>query len=235
MPKARKDRFLLGPFFDVDPARSEIIPVGFEEAEEPLSLCMGRYKVRSNEPALHGSDVHITNKDVTAFIQADWDRVFGTDKPNRGFLLAYRAGAFAAGRVAEELVLRKLLTKARFRGGAVVEYLLFSEAQERSLVLPRKGSQSDDLVLCLENGDRLIVESKAAFAGKSYLSRSVPKAVSQLSATLERNSGLSSAALCLIDLTRHSIAIATMNREEAMSSRQALIERIRDLTLLKQL
>jgi hypothetical protein len=209
-----EESFLLGPFFNVDSDRTEICPVGFEESAEPLESCMGGYSVRSNEPALNALTFKITNKDVTAFIQADWGRVFGPVPPARGFLLAYRSGAFAAGRVAEEVVLQKLLSGALIFGSRVKEMLLFSEAQERSLVVRSKGSQSDDLILILEDGQSLILESKAAFAGKGYLRRSLPKALSQLSATIRNNPNLTGAVLCLIDLGDHRVVVVSIQVED---------------------
>lgn len=208
--------YLLGPFFDVDPERSEIIPVGFEESHEPLSMCMGGYKTRSNEASVDGIEFAVTNKDVTAFIQADWDRVFGPVPPARGFLLGYRAGAFAAGRVAEEIILHKLLPGTTLLGSNVQQLLLFDDAQARGLVAPRRGSQSDDLILCLGNGSALIAESKAAFSGRSYLRRCIPKAVLQLAATLRANQELSGALLCLINLKELSIQIVSFQRDSLL-------------------
>ena len=216
-----EESFLLGPFFDVDPDRTEIFPAGFEESAEPLELCMGAYSVRSNEPALNALTFKITNKDVTAFIQADWDRVFGPVPPARGFLLAYRSGCFAAGRVAEEVVLQKLLQGVVILGSRVKEMLLFSEAQERSLVVRSKGSYSDDLILILEDGRSLILESKAAFSGKGYLLRSLPKALSQLSATIRNNHALAGAVLCLVDLRAHAVVLVSIQVEDFEASRVA--------------
>jgi hypothetical protein len=205
--------YLLGPFFD-GPDRNEIIPLGFEEAAEPLEMCMGPYTVRSNEASLDANPLVVTNVDVTAFIQADWDRVFGPIPPARGFLLAYRAGAFSAGRVAEEIVLSKLLPGARLLGDEVAQILLYSEAQDRDVVGPRRGSQSDDLVLVLRDGRALIAESKAAFSGSSYLRRCIPKAVAQLSATLRSNPTLRGAVLCLIDLRKRNVQVITLSYED---------------------
>jgi hypothetical protein len=219
--ETEEESFLLGPFFNVDTDRTEIWPVGFEESAEPLESCMGAYSVRSKEPALDGASFRITNKDVTAFIQADWDRVFGPVAPARGFLLAYRSGCFAAGRVAEEIVLQKLLQDAVILGSRVKEMLLFSEAQERSLVVRSKGSYSDDLILILEDGRGLILESKAAFSGRGYLRRSLPKALSQLSATLNNNPALSGAVLCLIDLRTHGVVVASLEIEDLGPARLA--------------
>lgn len=215
---------LLGPFYDVDEERTEIIPLGYEESAEPLEMCMGAYVVGSNESSIDGAPLKITNKDVTDFIQADWNRVFGPVPPARGFLLAYRAGAFAAGRVAEEIVLAKLLQPASLLGSPVEEILLFSEAQERGLVGLRQGSQSDDLILVLKDGRALIAESKAAFSGRSYLRRSVPKAKSQLQATLQRNPKLAGAVLCLINLSLRKVSITSVDRDALITNNNFLLE-----------
>ena len=153
--------------------------------------------MRSNVPSIDGTALEITAADVTAFIQADWNRVFGPVPPSRGFLLAYRSGTFAAGRLAEELVVTKLALGRELHGSVVQEVLLFSDVQERSLISRGTGVASDDLVLLLADGRKYLVESKAAFRGHAYLRRSIGKATAQVRSTLVHNPGLAGAGLAL--------------------------------------
>lgn len=199
----------LGPFYDSH--GPEIIPLGYEESLERLAQALGVYAVRSNLEELDGIRLEIDHYDLTHFIQEDWDRVCAGDSP-RGFLLASRAGAYAAGRVAEEVILRRLLRPALILGQPVHDVASFWEYEDRGLVVRAKGCRSDDLLVELDDGRLGTAESKATFKGTQYLRRSLTKAGVQLAATLQANPRVSFVMVGLIDISGRRLAIAAAER-----------------------
>lgn len=200
----------LGPFYETHGI--ELIPIGYEESAERLAQALGPYVVMSNIRCLDNTELRVDHYDLTRFIQEDWDRVSAGQSP-RGFLLCYRAGAFAAGRVAEEVILRRLLRSTDLFGQPVQEVLHFWQAVERGLVRRRVGLDSDDLVVRLANNVVGVVEAKASFHGSSYLRRSIQKIAAQLVATLGMNPTLTFVLVALINLEKHTIVVAGTERE----------------------
>ncbi len=205
-----ESHYKLGPFYDVD--GTEIIPLGYEESHDRIEQSMGKYAVKSNLKEIHAMELLITNLDMTAFIQQDWNRVMAGNSP-RGFLLAYRGGAYAAGRVAEEVVLKKLFRNANLFGRKVKRALYFWDAVDQDLVKRTKGTQSDDLILELSGKHLVVVEAKSTFRGTSYLNKSIPKIESQLQATLQANPVIAFVIAAFVDLLNHSLVIIGKKRE----------------------
>jgi hypothetical protein len=205
----------LGPFYDVD--GSEIFPVGFEESVIPLEQSMGWYTVKSKLPDIHGIRFPIQAAEFTHFIQQDWNRIMAGNSP-RGFLLATRAGAYSAGRIAEEVVLHKLLTGRSIFGASIQAQIPFWQACDSGIVQRVKGIGSDDIVLRLDDGRLVAVESKASYRGTRYLRRSLPKVELQLKATVITNPNLAGVLAAMIDLNEHIIRIVGASTEQFLTS-----------------
>lgn len=216
----------LGPFYEGH--GPEIIPLGYEESLERLAEALGVYAVRSNLHELDGISLEIDHYDLTYFIQEDWDRVCAGNSP-RGFLLATRGGAYAAGRVAEEVILRRLLRPALIFGQTACDVAAFWKYEDRGLVVRAKGCRSDDLVVELADGRLGAVESKATFKGTRYLHRALTKVAVQLSATLHANPVLSFVLVGLIDISDHRLAIAGTERASFMADPDWLREVVEPL------
>ena len=123
-----------------------------------------------------------------------------------------RAGAYAAGRVAEEVILRRLLRPAQVFGKPVRDLAAFWEYEDRGSVLRAKGCRCDDLVVELADGNLGAVESKATFKGTRYLQRALTKVSVQLGATLQANPAMSFVLVGLIDISDHKLAILGAER-----------------------
>lgn len=204
------DDYHLGPFFDSD--GEEIIPVGDEAVDIPLNRALGRFLVRSCIPELHNRLVHVSAKIMTEFIQFEWDRMWaGT--PSQGFLFAYKGSAAAAGRLAEEVILREAFREVSLLGSAVERVLTCADAIEAGMLNGvLRGVRSDDLVLILSDERIGILESKSRYTKSRYLSRSKRKAVAQLGASLAVNPQVEFVAVALVDLERREIEIAVSER-----------------------
>lgn len=212
---------VLGPFYLLDEAtgeRIEFIPLGYEKSAMRLVQALGDFTVRSNLLELDGAQVRIDDALLTAFIQADWDRAVAGNSA-RGFLLASRGANAAAGRVAEEVVLRQLLSRATLFGSPVKELLDFWAACDRGLVARvQVGEGSDDLILLLEDGRLAALESKAMFRTTGYLLTVRPKIAAQLQATLAANPTIGLVLAALVDLVNHTVVVCGTEREPFLTN-----------------
>lgn len=206
----------LGPFYLEH--GEEFFPVGFEEAVERVADSLGVYQVRSN--ANLPSEVSVNHYDLTKFIQSDWDRLSASEgvapieRERRGFLLSSRSSSQASGRVAEEIILRKLLEEFKYEALQATEVLWFYEALDSGFVSKARGLGSDDFVVKLSSGGLMLVESKASFAPGSKPERYIKKAAQQLLAAVKANDGVALVALCLLDLARKSVKVAVVPEPE---------------------
>jgi len=218
----------LGPFLDGD--GTEILPCTTEATGDLLAECMGYYTIRSNVPHLHSTTFLLCNRLLTAYIQENWNEVMGPDLSD-GFLLAYRSPHKAVGRLAEDVVCAQLFSNLHLDGEPVRERLAAADAYRRGLLTqPAKGYRSDDLILLTDRGVAGLVESKASFVGTSYLARCLPKAFTQLKATLAANPGLRVVLLALTTIPQKLITVAEFGRHAALSlDINALVEATREL------
>lgn len=206
----------LGPFYETH--GPEIIPLGGEEMMEPFSIIMGTYSVRSEVAEFDDRQVVLGHYDLTMFIQEEWDRMM-VGEPSRQFLLASRGKAHAAGRLAEEVVLKKLLINEKMFGSLIEEVLEFREAQEQERVQGvTKGTRSDDLILVLADGRIAAHESKASFRKSRYLRDSRTKIEKQLGALLRINSGIALAFGARINFIQHTIEVAGATRDDFLDN-----------------
>jgi len=195
----------IGPFHDTD--GSEIIPLGMEDGVESLAELIGAYRVVESDLAeLRGVVVEIDGRDLTRFIQQDWDRVMQGDRPRRGFLMAYRSRAYATGRMVEEMLAAKLLVGAGVYDPNVARSVYFGDAEDEGLVRRPKGRRSDDLVLVSRGGDVVLVECKASHS-EGYLKRSAPHCRRQLAASWRANPHAAGALAVLVNLTEKSVQV----------------------------
>jgi len=161
-PHSVDGSYLLGPFYDLD--RLEISPAAFERRMSRLSDLWApiRWQQRPKHRRPRGRD-HCRRHD--RFHSGRLEPGFRPCPPRAKFPSRLPKRNFAAGRLAEELVLTKLALASELHGSVVQEVLLFSEAQERSLVSRASGVASNDLVFLLADGRKFLIESKAAFRG----------------------------------------------------------------------
>ncbi|MBX3118391.1 MAG: hypothetical protein KF784_04945 [Fimbriimonadaceae bacterium] len=220
------EEYLLGPFYDID--GTEFLPTGFDETFEPLELAMGSYVVTSNDPALTSKSIKVTNRDLTAYIQADWERVFGPE-PTKGFVMAYRSGTYAAGRIAEEILVRKFFETSTLFGEHVQNVQPAMDVPSDLFQRVSAGVRSDDAVLITTEHEIVLVESKASFSGFSYLSRSVPKAIAQLSASLQVNFNALGGVVLLTNLQNRHCVVGTFPRDDFVNRQTHVAEQLRGL------
>lgn len=207
-----QEDYHLGPFFDSD--GEEIIPVGDEAVEVPLDRALGRFLIRSCMSQFDRRVVHVTAKIMTEFVQHEWDRMWvGT--PSQGFLLAYQGSAAAAGRLAEEVILRETFQGVSMLGAKVERVMSYADAIDAgTLQRVIQGVRSDDLVLVFSDKRIGILEAKSRYTKSRYLSRSRRKAVAQLHASLAVNPTVEVVAVALVDLERREIEIAAASRDD---------------------
>ncbi len=198
----------LGPFFDAD--GDEIVPCTTEATDELLAECMGYYRVFSNLPVVHGSELLLCNRTLTRFIQENWSEVMGP-KLSDGFLLAYRSPHKAVGRLAEDVICDQVTEILRRSGNGINQRFTAADAVRKGLLIQHaRGRRSDDLLLAMGNGSGCLVESKASFSGTEYLRRSLPKAFAQLRATAALNRNLESVLLVLTGIRQKEIVVARL-------------------------
>lgn len=206
----------LGPFYMEH--GDEFIPLGFEDSLERLADCMGQYSVRSNFTTLNGMRLIIGHYDLTQYIQEEWDKFSDLDNPpRRGFFIASRSASAAAGRAAEEVVLRKILWRCHFGDLTVGRCLSFWQAFDEGKVSRPRGVASDDIILELSDGSIVAVESKSSFKGSAPFNRFKSKAVAQLMATTTSNPSIAHVILAFVDLQAHTILLITMDRSSLLS------------------
>lgn len=207
----QEEDLTLGPFYDGDGI--EILPCATEATDKAIEECMGAYRLFSNVPTLGGRTIAVTPRIVTEHIQAEWDRMC-EDKPDEGFLLAYLSSQKAVGRLAEDIVCA-VLFKQDVLSEPVAEMIPVGKAIERRLLsVHRGGIRCDDLFLVTDSGRKYLGEVKASFVGRSYLFRSLPKAVGQLRSTLAANPDVEGAVLTLTSIREKFIVLIVASHAE---------------------
>lgn len=205
------DDLTLGPFYANG---VEILPCTTEATDAAIEQIMGTYRLVSNIPNLTGGSITVTPRAMTAFIQADWDRAMADD-PDEGFLLAYLSSQKAVGRLAEQLICAELFNGGVLPQDAVREVVPVKEAVQRCLLVPvRQGVRCDDLLVLGASDRKYLVEVKASFIGRGYLSRCLPKAMMQLAESLRLNAELHGALLVLASIRMKSVAIMYVSKQD---------------------
>ena len=209
----------LGPFYDAD--GDEIIPCTTEATDKAIEECMGSYHVVAYGAAWNRGNVSITNRLMTEYIQADWDRM-SEDLPSKGFLLAYQSSQKAVGRLAEEILCAQLFAERMFADGPPASIVPIQEAIGGGLLSSHAGGiRCDDLLVITQSGQKYIGEVKGSFTGTSYLLRSLPKAVGQLRSTLAVNPDVRGAVLVLVAFREKRAVLVVSERADLESRRVA--------------
>lgn len=218
----------LGPFQDVD--GTEILPCTTEATDELLAECMGCYRVVANIPGLNGQTLLLCNHLLTKYIQDNWSEVMGEGEW-AGFLLAYQSAPKAVGRLAEDVLCQELVAMLLPGHGTGAGLIPVAEAcRSGHLVQPGRGYRTDDLFVLTGGGRGWLVESKASFAGTSYLRRSLPKALAQLHATARANPMISDVLLALSAVRQKRITVAHLPVARLLGSQATgLIAEVRHL------
>jgi hypothetical protein len=179
----RNDRYRdqLGPWFD---ELGEIIPVGTETVGMVIDQLCGTYTLASNRAELHGEQIVIDYPAITQLIQNEWDRITGPE-PSGSFLLNFESMSPTLGRIAEELIVRTLITNLAKQAWAFDLVVSIDSLVEDQLLKHRPGPRCDDLAL-LSFGlpvQYRLIEVKATAKGWAQAGRMIQKALLQLEAT----------------------------------------------------